>query len=84
MTKVLDRGQLDPAVRGQDIVYANLAGDFDAQAARIVESVTAAGVQRLIFISSLGRGTEVSRESVATLVADIATSPACGRARIWA
>jgi putative NADH-flavin reductase len=26
---VLDRAQLDPAVRGQDIVYANLAGDYD-------------------------------------------------------
>jgi uncharacterized protein YbjT (DUF2867 family) len=30
---VLDREQLDPAVRGQDIVYANLAGDLDVQAA---------------------------------------------------
>jgi uncharacterized protein YbjT (DUF2867 family) len=51
---VLDREQLDPAVRGQDVVYANLAGDLDVQAARIVESMTAAGVQRLIFISALG------------------------------
>ena len=56
---VLDRGQLDPAVRGQEIVYANLTGDLDAQAARIVESMTAAGVQRLIFISSLGIYDEV-------------------------
>jgi uncharacterized protein YbjT (DUF2867 family) len=56
---VLDRGHLDPAVRGQDIVYANLAGDLDAQAARIVESMRAAGVQRLIFISSLGIYDEV-------------------------
>lgn len=51
---VLDREQLDPAVRGQDIVYANLAGDLDVQAARIVESMRAAGVPRLIFISALG------------------------------
>ena len=56
---VLDRGQLGPAVRGQDVVYANLAGDLDVQAARIVESMTAAGVQRLIFISSLGIYDEV-------------------------
>lgn len=51
--------QLDPAVRGQDVVYANLAGDLDVQAARIVESMTAAGVQRLVFITSLGIYNEV-------------------------
>lgn len=56
---VLDREQLDPAVRGQDVVYANLAGDLYVQAARIVESMTAAGVQRLIFISALGIYDEV-------------------------
>lgn len=42
---VVDREQLDPVVRGQDVVYANLAGGLDVQAARIVESMTAAGVQ---------------------------------------
>jgi uncharacterized protein YbjT (DUF2867 family) len=56
---VLDREQLDPAVRGQDVVYANLAGDLDVQAARIVESMKAAGVQRLVFITSLGIYNEV-------------------------
>ena len=56
---VLDREQLDPTVRGQDIVYANLAGDLDVQAARIVESMRAAGVPRLIFISALGIYDEV-------------------------
>jgi uncharacterized protein YbjT (DUF2867 family) len=56
---VLDREQLDPAVRDQDVVYANLAGDLDLQAARITESMTAAGVQRLIFISALGIYDEV-------------------------
>jgi uncharacterized protein YbjT (DUF2867 family) len=56
---VLDREQLDPAVRGQDVVYANLAGELDVQAASIVESMTAAGVQRLIFITSLGIYDEV-------------------------
>jgi len=56
---VVDREQLDPTVRGQDIVYANLAGDLDVQAARIVESMTTAGVQRLVFITSLGIYDEV-------------------------
>ena len=56
---VLDREQLDPAVRGQDIVYGNLAGDLDAQAARIVESMTTADVGRLIFITALGIYDEV-------------------------
>jgi uncharacterized protein YbjT (DUF2867 family) len=56
---VFNREQLDPAVRGQDVVYANLAGDLDVQAARIVESMTAAGIQRLVFITSLGIYDEV-------------------------
>lgn len=56
---VLDRERLDPAVRGQDVVYANLAGELDAQAARIVESMRAAGVQRLVFITALGIYDEV-------------------------
>lgn len=57
---VLDRGRLDPAVRSQDLIYANLAGDdLDAQAAGIIESMTAAGVRRLVFIASLGIYDEV-------------------------
>lgn len=56
---VVDRGQLDPAVRGQDVVYANLAGELDVQAGRIVESMAATGVQRVIFITSLGIYDEV-------------------------
>lgn len=56
---VLDREQLDPAVRGQDVVYANLAGELDVQAARVVESMTATGVQLLVFITSLGIYDEV-------------------------
>ena len=56
---VLDREQLDPAIGGQDVIYANLAGDLDKQAATIVESMTAGGVQRLIFITSLGIYDEV-------------------------
>jgi uncharacterized protein YbjT (DUF2867 family) len=56
---VVDREQLDPAVRGQDVVYANLAGELGAQATRIVESMTAASVQRLVFITALGIYNEV-------------------------
>jgi len=56
---VLDRDRLHPAIRGQDIVYANLAGNLDEQAATIVESMRGAGVKRLIFITALGIYDEV-------------------------
>lgn len=59
---VLDTDQLDAAVHGQDIVYANLAGDVDRQAQAIVRSMGAAGVRRLIFITSLGIYDEVPGE----------------------
>lgn len=52
---VLDRKVLLSAVTGQDIVYANLTGeDIDTQARRIVDAMRAAGVRRLIFVTSLG------------------------------
>ena len=45
---------------GQDIVYANQTGDdIDLQAKNIVQAMTAAGVQRLIFVASLGIYDEV-------------------------
>jgi uncharacterized protein YbjT (DUF2867 family) len=45
---------------GQNIVYANLAGnDIDAQAASIVNAMNAAGIHRLIFVASLGIYDEV-------------------------
>lgn len=56
---VLDREQLDPAVRGQDVVYANLSGDLGTQAEHIVEAMTAAGVDRLVFVTALGIYDEV-------------------------
>ncbi|MBO2465371.1 SDR family oxidoreductase [Actinomadura violacea] len=56
---VLDRDRLADAVAGQDIVYANLAGDLDVQAERIVEAMRKQSVQRLIFITSLGIYDEV-------------------------
>jgi uncharacterized protein YbjT (DUF2867 family) len=57
---VLDRRTLDPAVRGQDVIYANLTGDdIDQQASSIIASMQDVGVKRLIFIASLGIYDEV-------------------------
>lgn len=41
-------------MRGQDVVYANLAGAMAKQARVIVDAMQAAGLKRLIFISSMG------------------------------
>lgn len=51
---VLDYGQLKEAVAGQDVVYANLAGDLESMAKNIVRAMEETGVRKLIFISSIG------------------------------
>jgi uncharacterized protein YbjT (DUF2867 family) len=51
---VLDRPALEAAMKGQDVVYANLSGAMKEQAERIVEAMHATGLTRLIFISSMG------------------------------
>ncbi|MDV5170709.1 SDR family oxidoreductase [Photobacterium rosenbergii] len=52
---VLDPEQLKFAMAGQDIVYANLAGDdLDAQTAAVLNAMQKTGVKRLIFVLSLG------------------------------
>ena len=56
---VLDRERLDEAVRGQDLVYANLSGDLGEQARNIVAAMTAADVRRLVFVNALGIYDEV-------------------------
>lgn len=57
---VLDSAKLDDAVKGQDIVYANLTGeDLDAQAKSVIASMQATGVKRLIFVLALGIYDEV-------------------------
>ena len=57
---VLDRKVLDPAMKGQDVVYANLTGDdLKQQAQSILASMRHAGLKRLIFIASLGIYDEV-------------------------
>jgi hypothetical protein len=62
---VLNRKTLDPAVKGQDVVYANLTGDdLEQQAESIVASMEEAGVKRLIFIASLASMTKFPGSSV--------------------
>ncbi len=39
---------------GRDVVYANLAGNFEQMAKNIIEAMNATGVKRLIWISSVG------------------------------
>src|SRR5271166_4063280 len=59
---VVDEATLRHAMRDQDVVYANLAGDMAAQARSIIEAMHAAGLLRLIFISSMGIYGEVPGE----------------------
>ena len=59
---VLDPLALHKAMRGQDVVYANLAGAMAQQARAIVDAMHATGLKRLIFISSTGIYGEVLGE----------------------
>ncbi|MDG9927556.1 MULTISPECIES: SDR family oxidoreductase [unclassified Pseudomonas] len=57
---VLDRTLLRQVMAGQDIVYANLAGeDLDKQAQAVIAAMQATGVKRLVFVLSLGIYDEV-------------------------
>ena len=60
---VLDAPTLRNAVQGQDVVYANLAGDMARQAHAIVDAMRETGLKRLIFISSMGIYGEVPGET---------------------
>lgn len=51
---VLNYSELKGAITGQDIVYANLAGDLEAMAKNIVKAMEETGVKRIIAISSIG------------------------------
>lgn len=59
---VLDFTTLKEAMIGQDVVYANLAGEMEEQAKLIVEVMEINGIKRLIFITSLGIYDEVPGE----------------------
>ncbi|MDO7508883.1 SDR family oxidoreductase [Acinetobacter baumannii] len=56
---VLNLEQLTQVVKDQDIVYANLAGELEAQTQNIIAAMKEAGVKRIIFINSLGIYDEV-------------------------
>ncbi|QYM71723.1 SDR family oxidoreductase [Pseudochrobactrum sp. Wa41.01b-1] len=56
---VHDTAKLKDAMAGQDVVYANLAGDVDAQAEAIIAAMQATGVRKLIFCTTLGIYDEV-------------------------
>ncbi|VWC57353.1 SDR family oxidoreductase [Burkholderia lata] len=56
---VLDKKLLPRIMDGQDIVYANLAGDVDVQTEHVLAAMKAANVKRLIFVNSLGIYDEV-------------------------
>lgn len=59
---VLDLETLKSAMRGQDVVYANLAGPMEQQAKTIIDAMHATGLKQLIFISSMGIYGEVPGE----------------------
>jgi uncharacterized protein YbjT (DUF2867 family) len=56
---VLDTAALTAAMAGQDVVYANLAGDLVPMARAVVQAMHQAGVRRLVWISSMGIYDEV-------------------------
>ncbi|VTR29385.1 NAD(P)H-binding protein [Sphingobacterium thalpophilum] len=51
---VMDYPKLKNAIKGQDIVYVNLAGDLEAMAKNIVKAMQETRVKRVIAISSIG------------------------------
>lgn len=50
----LDLPTLTAAMRGQDVVYANLEGRLEEMAKVMVTAMKQAGVHRVIFVSSMG------------------------------
>lgn len=56
---VLNENDLNNAIKGQDIIYANLAGSVDKMAEAIVKAMNKNNVKRLIFVTSLGIYDEV-------------------------
>lgn len=65
---VLDIEKSKEAMIGQDVVYANLAGDLEQMAKNIVEAMDATGVKRLIFISSMGIYDKVPGEKYGSIL----------------
>jgi uncharacterized protein YbjT (DUF2867 family) len=65
---VMDIEKLKQAIVGQNVVYANLAGDLEIMSKNIVEAMDATGVKRLIFISSMGIYDEVPGEKYGSIL----------------
>jgi uncharacterized protein YbjT (DUF2867 family) len=65
---VLDSRVLQGAMQGQDVVYANLVGPMKQHASAIVDAMHAAGLKRLIFISSMGIYGEVPGEKYGSVL----------------
>jgi uncharacterized protein YbjT (DUF2867 family) len=59
---VMDLVNLKEAMNGQDVVYANLAGNLEQMAKTVVEAMNATDLKRLIWISSMGIYDEVPGE----------------------
>lgn len=51
---VMDYPKLEKVIKGQDIVYINLAGNLEALSKNIVKAMQEIGVKRVIAISSIG------------------------------
>ena len=74
---VLDATKLEAAMTGQDVVYANLAGQLEQQARCIVKAMEKTGLKRLIFISAMGIYDEIPGERHGSIL-----EPYCKSARI--
>ncbi|WDF65521.1 NAD(P)H-binding protein [Flavobacterium sp. KACC 22763] len=59
---VMNDEQLNNVLKGQDIVYANLSGEVDKMAAKIISAMQHNSVSRLIFVTSLGIYNEIPGE----------------------
>lgn len=64
---VMDLAQLEQLMAGQDIVYANLAGNLEPMAKNVVQAMNKTGVKRLIWISSMGIYNETGEDHGAIL-----------------
>jgi uncharacterized protein YbjT (DUF2867 family) len=57
---VMNAADLDKVISGQDVVFASLTGNLGEMAKAIVESMKRVGVNRLIFITSMGIYNEIT------------------------
>lgn len=65
---VLDQATLATAMRGRDVVYANLTGAMAQQARAIVDAMHDSGLKRLIFVGSMGIYGEVPGEKYSSVL----------------